>query len=462
MQKSAKSARLLALGLLALAAADRIAWAQPPPGDTSPWQQLALNINFCSELLLLTDGSVFTYGSRFVPDIDGNYVNLRLASVAPLPAGYDPGAFASAVLPDGRVIYEGGECNPCTEPNNFTNKGAIYDPVANAWKEVQPPPGWSTIGGAPSLVLADGTFMLGRADESGTSEQALLDLRTLTWSATGEGKADANFEEGWTLLPDGTVLTVDINRLTDPPRAERYDSGTGIWTSAGTTVVPLATEREMGPQVLRPDGTVIVFGALSAGVDHTAIYDTSSHSWSAGPDLPTIDGQAYTMVDAPAAVLPRRQCAVRRQPRPQPRHPAHPLFRIRRHELSTRRRPAKRGSDRLDLYRDAGVADRTGSCRALRRLDRRRPVADLYPARSPRSGLEAGHYRGAAYPCSGCDLSRHRLQIQRLLTGRDVRRRFPDGDELPARADRQRFDRTRLLCPHLRPQQHAGQCSRPP
>ena len=304
MQKGAKAARLLALGVFALAAAGRIACAQSVPDGASPWQQLALNINFCSELLLLTDGSVFTYGNRFVPDSDGNYVNLRLASVAPLPQGYFPGAFASAVLPDGRVIYEGGECNPCTEPNNFTNEGAIYDPVENAWKRVQPPPGWSTIGGAPGVVLADGIFMMGRSDESGTSEQALLDPRSLTWTVTGDGKADANFEEGWTLLPDGSVLTVDINRLTDPTSAERYDPATGTWTNAGTTVVRLANEREMGPQVLRPDGTVIVFGALTAGGDHTAIYDSSSHRWSAGPDLPTIDGQTYTMVDAPAALLP--------------------------------------------------------------------------------------------------------------------------------------------------------------
>jgi len=37
----------------------------------------------------------------------------------------------------------------------------------------------------------------------------LLDARNLTWTNTGTGKADANDEEGWTLLWDGNVLTVD-------------------------------------------------------------------------------------------------------------------------------------------------------------------------------------------------------------------------------------------------------------
>jgi hypothetical protein len=38
---------------------------------------------------------------------------------------------------------------------------------------------------------------------------ALLNPSTLTWTGTGSGKFDVYDEEGWTLLPNGTVLTVD-------------------------------------------------------------------------------------------------------------------------------------------------------------------------------------------------------------------------------------------------------------
>ena len=276
--------------------------------QSSPWQSVTHNITGCYPWLQLTDGSLMFYGYRYVPDINGSYVNMAFSRHDPLPSGYFPGAFASAVLPDGRALYEGGECNNadgsgCIE--DFTNLGAIYDPVAGSWTSVSPPIGWSTIGGAPSVVLADGTFMIGRADLNLTTQQALLDATTLTWTATGAGKADGNSEEGWTLLPDGGVLVIDTNQRTNPNNSEKYNPSTGSWTSAGTTAVQVADSYEIGPQVLRPDGTVIVFGAISGGaVDHTAIYNSASGSWAAGPDLPTINGQNYTTVDAPAAVLP--------------------------------------------------------------------------------------------------------------------------------------------------------------
>ena len=220
--------------------------------QSSPWQPLTQNIDFCQVMQLLTDGSVMVYGSRFVPDSSGSYVNMKFASHDALPQGYLPGSMAMAVLPDGRAIYEGGECNPCTQTNNFTNLGAIYDLVAHSWSMVSPPSGWSTIGGAPSVVLPDGRFMIGRADPSGTTTQAILDATTLTWTATGAGKADANLEEGWTLLPDGSVLAIDSNKRTNPTSSEKYNAATGTWSSAGTTVVQLADTPEIGPRCCAP------------------------------------------------------------------------------------------------------------------------------------------------------------------------------------------------------------------
>jgi hypothetical protein len=42
-----------------------------------------------------------------------------------------------------------------------------------------------------------------------TRDTALLDARTLTWTPTGTNKFDVHDEEGWTLLPNKKVLTVD-------------------------------------------------------------------------------------------------------------------------------------------------------------------------------------------------------------------------------------------------------------
>src|SRR6266853_2187598 len=73
--------------------------------------------------LLLTDGTVIaqqmtTDGSfgtgqwlRLTPDNTGNYINGTWSQIASMPAGYAPTFYASAVLPDGRVVIEGGEYN---------------------------------------------------------------------------------------------------------------------------------------------------------------------------------------------------------------------------------------------------------------------------------------------------------------------------------------------------------------
>jgi hypothetical protein len=118
--------------------------------------------------------------------------------IASLPAGYAPLYFASQVLPDARVIINGGEYNFGVPV--WTPLGAIYDPLKNTWTSIAPPAGWSTIGDAQSIVLPNGQYMLANCC---TKQQAILDLATMTWTPTGANKADINDEEGWTLLPDG-------------------------------------------------------------------------------------------------------------------------------------------------------------------------------------------------------------------------------------------------------------------
>jgi len=66
--------------------------------------------------------------------------------------------------------------------------------------------------------------------------------------------------------------------------------------------VPLTDpgSHEIGPAIVRPDGTVFAMG----GTSHTAIYNTVSHTWAAGPDFPKVNNKQLDMADAPAALLP--------------------------------------------------------------------------------------------------------------------------------------------------------------
>ena len=286
----------LGLTLLVLLAWGTSAFAQS-------WQPLAHQPTFnASTSLLLTDGTVLVqqYSGRQIwrltPDNTGSYVNGTWSQLASLPTNYAPLYYGSAVLSDGRVIFEGGEYNFGSQVE--TNLGAIYDPVANKWTSVTPPAGWSSIGDGPSIVLADGTYMQGDAL---SSKQALLNATNLTWTTTGTGKADSNSEEGWLLLPDRSVITTDANNSANPLQAERYIQTTGKWGKAGNTVVRLADpgSHEVGPSLLRPDGTALFTG----GTAHNALLNFNTKTWSAAPDFPKIGGQ-LDAADGPAALLP--------------------------------------------------------------------------------------------------------------------------------------------------------------
>jgi Kelch motif len=287
----------------------------PAVGSAQPtWTPLTHPAPFgASTALLLTDGTVIVqqFASslwyRLTPDQFGSYVNGTWSSIAPLPAGYAPYAYASAVLADGRVIVIGGEYNLSGGPV-WTNQGAIYNPMTNTWTDLTPNSPFANIGDAQSTVLPNGKFLLASPFDT---RVALLDPATLMWSNPGStNKADRHDEENWTLLPDGRVLTVDA---INAPNSEIYNPATGQWSSAGSTINSLSdpASQEVGPALLRPNGTVFATGAMNDGTHpNTAIYNVRSGIWSAGPRFPNGDDIA----DGPAALLPNGNVLVAASP----------------------------------------------------------------------------------------------------------------------------------------------------
>jgi hypothetical protein len=208
-----------------------------------------------------------------------------------MSSGYGPLYFASAVLPDGKLIVQGGEYNFCNPAE--TTLGAIYDPAANSWTSVAAPSGWSSIGDAESVVLENGTYMLGNCCDT---DQALLNESNMTWSIVGNGKQDTNSEEGWTLLRNGDALTVNVF---DPPYAQLYVPKSQTWVNAGQTPQNLISEYELGPQTLMANNTVFVAG----GDGYTAIYHPGSGKWEQGPTFPLLGSQQLDSGDAPSTLL---------------------------------------------------------------------------------------------------------------------------------------------------------------
>jgi hypothetical protein len=296
--------------------------------------------------LLLTDGSVMMQSIndagvfyRLTPDSAGSFVNGTWSQLSSPPAGYAPYAGAQAVLADGRVLFVGGEYNQNQynlpfAPSGLTNMSAVYDPVVDSWTMIAPPPGLAYIGDVPSAVLADGSFVFG--DKLGR-DMWRLDPVTLTWSSLpAVGKADDFAEEGWTVLPDGNLFTIDVG---NPLHAEHYDPLAGQWYSDGSTPDLLSSPTktpggltygpaphevvggvsygpgptgvyfppgEIGPALLLPDGKVFATGAAANGAPaHTAIYTpgptpADPGTFATGPDFSADDDAA----DSSAALMP--------------------------------------------------------------------------------------------------------------------------------------------------------------
>jgi len=297
-----KMLQKLGTSLLALLALAGLAGAQK-------WQPLNHPVNFqAGSLALLTDGTVLIHEEqdsspqnwfKLTPDINGSYVNGTVKPIAGTSAAYGPLFFGSVVLPDGRYIIEGGEYNNGSAV--WTNMGAIYDPAKNKWTPVNPPTGWNNIGDAQAILLANGTYT--QADCCEGVNQAYFNPKTLKWTnLTNTGKVDRFDEEGWGLLPNGDILTVDAIAA---PNSEVFNPATKKWTSAGSTIVRLEdpSSQEVGPLVLRPDGTVFAAGAAPPNTPgHTSIYNTATKKWKPGPDFPKVNGVALACDDAPSAV----------------------------------------------------------------------------------------------------------------------------------------------------------------
>jgi hypothetical protein len=322
-------------------------------------------------MLLLTDGSVIVHDictpnwHRLIPDQFGSYINgnwstatvgddnAGLAPLAAMPGGYGPLFYASQVLPDSRVIVQGGEdeahgangCGPTGVPPNTLESalGALYNPHTNTWSAVGAPPGFTQVGDASSILLtpnnitgsySQSSYMVADCCDGGVQarQQAVATIPAfpatapITWTITGCttlpapcSKIDANSEEGWVILPNGFLLTVDtgclntgpapaFQCLTLPTSAELFNQSTNKWFAAGNTPTTLTLEicnspppivlcfvPEIGAGVSIGSNMAVWFG----GNSNTAVF-TYPGTWTAGPVFPNGQEQA----DGPAAILP--------------------------------------------------------------------------------------------------------------------------------------------------------------
>jgi hypothetical protein len=262
-------------------------------------------------MIQLRDGRILVNESQgpdtgvwfiFTPDSTGSYVNGTWSTTGHLPAGYQPIYFSSQLLLNGRqVVIEGGEYNLGIAV--WTTLGAIGTIVpfgGVTWTANSPPAGWTTIGDAASITLANGRYMQSNCC---TAQNAIFNGPN-SWTATGSVHQPSNDESGFTLLTNDKVLTVDTKFDPTCPNSFGTNKGSefysaGIWFCAALTPVQLynASDEELGAAVLMYNNKVLQFGGNVVG---TALYSVGSNTWAAGPT----PANGLDQADGPAALEP--------------------------------------------------------------------------------------------------------------------------------------------------------------
>jgi hypothetical protein len=285
-----------------------------PAGTASPWTPLVNPPPFGTPgtMLLESDGTVLVHDEpdnnvtggtnmwwKLTPDSNGSYIDGTWSQIASMPADYMPLYFASAILLG---------LNSCVLPTAHVSTV-------------------SSCGDAASDVLDNGTFMMQQAcnncltNAELTVDDALLNASNLTWTVIpATGKDDPNDEEGWTLEPSGQLLTVETWAVGN---TQLFNPSNDTWSFAGITPpngnplnpFPIV---EVGPQVEMPGGNTFVVGAGTSTQEYPTpcTTDTTTQNtlyqynagtagtWTAGPEIPTIDNEEYASTDGPASVLP--------------------------------------------------------------------------------------------------------------------------------------------------------------
>jgi hypothetical protein len=173
-------------------------------------------------------------------------------------------------------------------------------------------------GDDPSMLISGHRILAGNIFNNSTY---IYSVDTNSWAqAATKVYRDRSDEEGWTALSGGGILTYDLFQSVAQGQgyAEFYNPTQNQWTAispadgtAGGSLPLLSSPAlgfELGPGLRLQDGLALVIGANQ----HTALYSTTTNSWSAGPDIHGVLSNPFGRIehanfgadDAPAALMP--------------------------------------------------------------------------------------------------------------------------------------------------------------
>jgi hypothetical protein len=310
-----KGFRFIGLALLACVLGASLA------ASAQSWSNVTPAPNLIGPLLQLRDGNILAHSDQggnanqwFIlkPARNGKYETGQWFGPFSMQSGYAPFFFSSAVLTDGKtVVIEGGEYNNGQAVWTTLGSKGTYTPLQASptisWAAATPPSGWSTLGDAQSVVLADGTYFQANC----CTKQTAYRNPDGTWTAGPNVLAVRNDESGYSTLGDGSnrVMMVDVQTNSNcggsTKSSEYYDfNGDKMWHCGPQLTQQLwqQSDQELGsgvvfyPSAHHSKGGMFQYGGNST---FTNILDANSFTWATGPTLGN-----FQQADGPGALEP--------------------------------------------------------------------------------------------------------------------------------------------------------------
>ncbi len=270
-------------------------------------------------LMLLSDGTVMaqhadtptaatTNWYRLTPSTNGSYINGRWSTLA--PSHHSRLFYQSFVVPDGRVVFAGGEYG------DGHNDVEVFDPTAspaNTWTLPLASPA-PDVSDASSELLPDGNLLVSPwyCDLTPPFTTLIYNPTTNGWSF-GPSSLGSQNESTWIKLPDDSILSIDrctINGACDSSdkspvtgytNTERFIPSLGRWI-ADTPLPPgllLWSNVEIGAALLLPNGKAFFIGGSGQTGIYTPSGTTNPGTWAPAHSVPL----GLVNQDGPAAML---------------------------------------------------------------------------------------------------------------------------------------------------------------
>lgn len=208
---------------------------------------------------------------------------------------FSPGVI---VLSDGRALVAGGSEVGSTASISPASLSIVesYDPSTDTWQTLepmnQPAIERSFVRLNDGRILAVGGFIADPGRERWSDSVEIYNPDTNKWAPTASMNVERVLPQ-IVSLQDGRILATGMvesrNALVDnSPNAEIYNPATNEWTGTGA----MSVQRIGYTLTLLPDGRVLIAGGVNTLDDDdyvplstTEIYDSTTNTWSPGPEL---------------------------------------------------------------------------------------------------------------------------------------------------------------------------------